>query len=93
MLFTLPLATEVQVSLEAGDSAILTTGKVVTRDPNVGNGIEFTTMPIKIAKDFASSSRMHNKRKTSPRKIHVRSILLVLLHPLPGGVRLLAASR
>ena len=47
MLFTLPLATEVQVSLEAGGSAILTTGKVVTRDPNVGNGIEFTTMTDK----------------------------------------------
>jgi c-di-GMP-binding flagellar brake protein YcgR len=44
MLFTLPVATEMQISLEAGGSTILTAGKVVTRDPNVGNGIEFTSM-------------------------------------------------
>jgi hypothetical protein len=36
-----------QVTLHAGDSTILTTAKIVTRDPNVGNGIEFTSMPDK----------------------------------------------
>lgn len=46
-LFTLPVSTQVQVTLLAGDSTLLTTGKVVTRDPNVGNGIEFTTMADK----------------------------------------------
>ena len=47
MLFTLPPATEMQISLEAGGSTILAAGKVVTRDPNVGNGIEFTSMTDK----------------------------------------------
>ncbi|PYX49941.1 MAG: hypothetical protein DMG76_35730 [Acidobacteria bacterium] len=46
-LFTLPLGTQVQVVLQAGKSKLLTTGKVVTRDPNVGNGIEFTGMADK----------------------------------------------
>jgi len=47
MLFTLPVSTHVQVNLQAGGSTILATGKVVTRDPNVGNGIEFTSITDK----------------------------------------------
>jgi PilZ domain-containing protein len=35
MLFTLPVGTPVKVTLQAGDSTILTTGKIMTRDPNV----------------------------------------------------------
>jgi PilZ domain-containing protein len=47
MLFTLPVGTRVKVTLQAGGSTILTTGKVVTRDPNFGNGIEFMSMTDK----------------------------------------------
>jgi hypothetical protein len=47
MLFTLPVGTQVRVTLQAGGSTILTTGKIVTRDPNVGNGIEFTSVTDK----------------------------------------------
>jgi hypothetical protein len=46
-LFTLPLGTRLQAVLQAGSSTLLTTGKVVARDPNVGNGIEFTVMTDK----------------------------------------------
>lgn len=48
-LFTLPLSTNVQLTLHADGSTILTTGKIVTRDPNVGNGIEFTSLSDKDA--------------------------------------------
>jgi len=44
ILFTLPVTTQLQVTLHAGDSTIFTRGKIVTRDLNVGNGIEFTSM-------------------------------------------------
>lgn len=47
MLFTFPVGTPLQVTLQAGDSTILTRGKIVTRHPNVGNGIEFTSMTDK----------------------------------------------
>jgi len=47
MLFTLPVSTKLQVTLHAGGSTIPTTAKIVTRDPNVGNGIEFTSMQDK----------------------------------------------
>ena len=53
MLFTLPVSTQVQVSLQAGGSTIRATGKVVTRDPNVGNGIEFTSMTDKDSKTLS----------------------------------------
>jgi hypothetical protein len=46
MLFTLPVGTQVKANLQVGGSMILTTGKVVTRDQNVGNGIEFTNMTV-----------------------------------------------
>ena|SRR5207248_310660 len=46
-LFTLPVSTRLKISFQAGDSTILTTGQIVTRDPNVGNGIEFTSMTDK----------------------------------------------
>src|SRR5579862_9457184 len=46
MLFTLPVGIEVKVDLQAGGSMIRTAGKVVTRDHNVGNGIEFTNMTV-----------------------------------------------
>ena len=32
------------VSLQTGASSIRTAGQVVTRDPNVGNGIKFTSL-------------------------------------------------
>jgi c-di-GMP-binding flagellar brake protein YcgR len=44
MLFTLPVSTQLQVTLQVGDSFIRTGGEIVTRDPHVGNGIEFTSM-------------------------------------------------
>lgn len=47
MLFTLPVGTNLQLTLQPGDSTILARGKIVTRDPNVGNGIEFTSMTDK----------------------------------------------
>ena len=47
MLFTLPVSTQLRIALEAGQSTILTRGKIATRDPNVGNGIEFTSMTDK----------------------------------------------
>jgi len=47
MLFTLPVSTQVRVSLQVDGSTILATGKVVTRDQNVGNGIEFTSLTDK----------------------------------------------
>ena len=47
MLFTLPVSTQLQITLQAGDSTIFTRGKIATRDPNVGNGIEFASMTDK----------------------------------------------
>jgi hypothetical protein len=47
MLFTLHVGAQMKVTLQAGGSIILTAGKIMTRDPNVGNGIEFTSMTEK----------------------------------------------
>lgn len=47
MLFTLPVGTPVKVTLQAGGSTILATGRIMTRDPNVGNGIQFTSLTEK----------------------------------------------
>jgi c-di-GMP-binding flagellar brake protein YcgR len=46
-LFTLAVSTKLQITLYAGASTILTTAKIVTRDPNVGNGLEFTSLSEK----------------------------------------------
>jgi len=50
MLFTLPVSTQLQVTLHAGGSTILMAGKIVTRDLNVRNGIEFMSMTDKDSK-------------------------------------------
>ncbi len=44
MMFTLEIGTDLDMTLEIGDSTLLAAGKVVTRDQNVGNGIRFTRM-------------------------------------------------
>jgi hypothetical protein len=42
-IFPLPLNTTLELSLQIG-STVIVIGKVVTCDPNVGNGIKFTRL-------------------------------------------------
>jgi len=42
MMFTLDIGTYVSITLQLGDTAVLGVGRVVTRDPQVGNGIQLT---------------------------------------------------
>lgn len=44
MMFTLDLGTELDITLQVGDSTLLAAGEVVTCDRTVGNGIRFTSM-------------------------------------------------
>lgn len=44
MMFSLEVGTELDMTLQIGDSTLLAIGKVVTCDRNVGNGIRFTRM-------------------------------------------------
>ena len=44
MMFTLDIGTELDITLQVGDSTLLATGEVVTCDRTVGNGIRFTSM-------------------------------------------------
>jgi hypothetical protein len=44
MLFTLELGTQLDMTLQLGDSTLLAVRKVVTSDRNVGNGIQFRQM-------------------------------------------------
>ena len=41
-LYTLPIGTQVELKLDIGDETLLVLARVVTRDPQVGNGIQFT---------------------------------------------------
>jgi hypothetical protein len=42
--FTLEIGTQLDITLQVGDSILLATGEVVTCDRTVGNGIRFTRM-------------------------------------------------
>jgi len=44
MMFTLDIGTQVDITIQVGDSTLLATGEVVTCDRTVGNGIRFTSM-------------------------------------------------
>jgi c-di-GMP-binding flagellar brake protein YcgR len=44
MVFTLDIGTELDITLQVGDSTLLAAGEVVTCDRTVGNGIRFTSM-------------------------------------------------
>jgi c-di-GMP-binding flagellar brake protein YcgR len=44
MMFTLEIGTQVDITLQVGDSTLLAVGEVVTCDRTVGNGIRFTRM-------------------------------------------------
>jgi c-di-GMP-binding flagellar brake protein YcgR len=44
MMFTLEIGTQVDITLQVGDSTLLAAGEVVTCDRTVGNGIRFTGM-------------------------------------------------
>lgn len=44
MMFTLEIGTELDITLQIGDSTLLAAGEVVTCDRTVGNGIRFTRM-------------------------------------------------
>jgi c-di-GMP-binding flagellar brake protein YcgR len=44
MMFTLDISTELDITLQVGDSTLLAAGEVVTCDRTVGNGIRFTRM-------------------------------------------------
>jgi c-di-GMP-binding flagellar brake protein YcgR len=44
MMFTLEIGTQVDITLQAGDSTLLAAGEVVTCDRTVGNGIRFLRM-------------------------------------------------
>jgi c-di-GMP-binding flagellar brake protein YcgR len=44
MMFTLDIGTELDITLQVGDSTLLAAGEVVTCDRTVGNGIRFTSM-------------------------------------------------
>ena len=43
MMFTLPVGTNLEITLQLDDTLLLLT-TVVTSDPHVGNGIKFTKM-------------------------------------------------
>jgi hypothetical protein len=43
--FTMLVGTRVEVSLRLGDEKVLLAGIVVTCYPNIGNGIQFLSMP------------------------------------------------
>jgi hypothetical protein len=43
-VFTLPIGTNLTISLWLGNTKLCTRGRVVTRFPQVGNGIEFADM-------------------------------------------------
>ena len=44
MMFTLEIGTQLDITIQVGDSILLGTGEVVTCDRTVGNGIRFTSM-------------------------------------------------
>jgi c-di-GMP-binding flagellar brake protein YcgR len=44
MLFTLEVGTQLDISLQIGESTVLAAGEVVTCDRTVGNGIRFVRM-------------------------------------------------
>lgn len=44
MLFTLEIGTQVDITLQLGDSTLLAAGEIVTCDRTVGNGIRFVRM-------------------------------------------------
>ncbi|HEV2729019.1 MAG TPA: PilZ domain-containing protein [Terriglobales bacterium] len=44
MMFTLEIGTQLDITLQVGDSTLLATGEVVTCDRTVGNGVRFTEM-------------------------------------------------
>ena len=52
MMFTLPVKTVVEVNLHLGHGVLSVRGKVVTCDPHVGNGIEFTNISPEAAEDL-----------------------------------------
>jgi hypothetical protein len=44
MMFTLDISTQLDISLQVGESTLLAAGEVVTCDRTVGKGIRFTRM-------------------------------------------------
>jgi c-di-GMP-binding flagellar brake protein YcgR len=44
MSFTLEIGTQLNITLQLSDSTLLAVAEVVTRDRNVGNGIQFMRM-------------------------------------------------
>jgi len=43
-VFTFTVGTELDITFQAGEATVLAVGRVVTCDPNVGNGIQFLRM-------------------------------------------------
>ncbi len=44
MMFTLDIGTQVDITLQVGDSTLLAAGEVAACDRTVGNGVRFTSM-------------------------------------------------
>ena len=54
LMFTLPVETAIEIRLQLQHRMLSLWGKVVTCDPQVGNGIEFTKVPPEVLEELVS---------------------------------------